>query len=564
MKYVKYFAVFFIGIFLISSILPQATAQSDDLTFLDNFLIRFLDWTYAHGLFNPRLEGGKLIPSLFFDPVYSPLKIFAPIWIVNPFMVYIPDVYTAEPSSIDIEYLEETTIVVGVRDPTTGDFKPASKQGAVESVDITFSLDVIGDVPEGAFTYNFDPPIIEFPEPIMTNLTITSNIPLNAALPSDILIQVNVEPWRLWKDQFELWYPYLGMLSPLALLGGFAWRLSGLREPLPAIPVDILVKANRFHLAEIIPPGAIEVKSDELVTIPIEVRNHGSHIDTFNFRAYTKNDSGLIVSPPSALTLNPNEVGRTHISVATPRHLQDPGTAHSINIEAYSIYEPEKVFTNTVSILTRGVYVSEIVPIYSGIFGLIIIFGVALILSRRRRIFGNICKKPDKPWDIPEEKRYLENLKQKDKKEYNKTLSMMEEEYESAILWYKWYCKTMIPPISISGYLAKIFNTFIKIFKRPKKKKIKKLVKKPKVVELVKEPEVVKKFKKEKKPILPEIKKEEIPILPEIKKQKDEEEKKRIAELKAAEQEMRRREKIVNKLQRQQEKQKRRLKKLGV
>jgi hypothetical protein len=237
--------------------------------------------------------------------------------------------------------------------------------------------------------------------------------------------------------------------------------------------VDVLLKVNRFHLAEIVPPRNIEIKPDDLVSIPIEIENLGSHIDTFNFRVTTNTGSELIISSPNALTLKPNEIGYTKIGVITPPNFLDPGTVHSITVEAYSIYEPDKVFTNTVTLTTRGVYVSEMGGIYSGFFGIIILLVVAFFLYRRKKRFDKICKKPEKPWEIPDEKEYLEELKKKDKEEYNEVLNMMQEEYESALLWYKSYLEVMIKKekkktVSVWKKLSFVTD----IFKKPKVKKV--------------------------------------------------------------------------------------------
>jgi len=71
--------------------------------------------------------------------------------------------------------------------------------------------------------------------------------------------------------------------------------------------------------------------------------------------------------------------------------------------------------------------------------------------------------KPDKPWNLPEERKYLEKLKEKDKEEYNNVLKMMRDEYKSALLWYKSYHDTTSEILgSKSGFL-------INLFKKPKK-----------------------------------------------------------------------------------------------
>ena len=82
--------------------------------------------------------------------------------------------------------------------------------------------------------------------------------------------------------------------------------------------------------------------------------------------------------------------------------------------------------------------------------------------------------KEDFKEDIKSDEGFLNPLKKvikkKDKKEYNETLKMMQYEYDSAMLWYKFYCKNIIEAKPVKKKEEKI--------KKEKKKKEKK-VKKP-------------------------------------------------------------------------------------
>ena len=109
-----------------------------------------------------------------------------------------------------------------------------------------------------------------------------------------------------------------------------------------------------------------------------------------------------MVSPPPAITLKPNEIGYTSISVASPRIFNDPGSARTIDIEAYSIYSPNQVYNNSVTLITRGIYVSELNQAVFIAIGLIILLCVIFIFYRRRIKIAKICGKPDKPWTLPE------------------------------------------------------------------------------------------------------------------------------------------------------------------
>jgi hypothetical protein len=107
---------------------------------------------------------------------------------------------------------------------------------------------------------------------------------------------------------------------------------------------------------------------------------------------------------------------------------------------------------------------------------------IAFILHRRRLRTSKYISKPDKPWEIPEEKAYLDKLVKEDKDKYNKVLKMMEDEYKSSLLWYNDYVKTLTQPKLTKQKKVKK--------EKPKKEKIKPiLTKKEKEAMVYKKPE---------------------------------------------------------------------------
>jgi hypothetical protein len=315
--------------------------------------------------------------------------------------------------------------------------------------DYEFSLEFPDYLPEDAFIPHFDPQNLAVWQEgeLKTTLIIYSNIPKDMELPENVNLRVNITKYLTAGNVYLPPRGNRGLNSIIWFINSisgsnpFGRLYSGKRTPEPPVYVDIIVKLNRFHLANIKPTSNVEIGPDELISIPIEIENLGSHIDCFNFKI--NSDSELIISPPTAITLGPNEIGHASIGVASPHIFNDPGTSHLINIEAYSIYDTNSVFTNTVTVISRGIYISEIVAIYSAIFITIVVLFIAILLLRRRRILSERCKKPEKPWSIPEEKKYLENLKEKDKQEYKKVRYMMQDEYKSALLWYNSYRKSI-------------------------------------------------------------------------------------------------------------------------
>ncbi len=463
MKYIKYISILFIGIIIFSSTVSCIVAQSDDVKFRDRLIL--LRWVIGRGIFG------------------------------TPFFVLrfvIPETFTAEPNVISLEYLNQTDIIIGSKDPDTGEYRSLDSYG-INTVfvahDFECSLEIPDYVPEGSFIAHFDPQFLVagVEGDVKTKLRISSYIPQNTTLPKNIQFRVNITKFTTFGNIFlppkgERLGATLGwFLVATGIIPGnpFGFKYSGKRLLEYTSFVDIIVKLDRYHLLDIIPQNGLEIGPDQLVNIPLEVQNRGSNIDCFNFRVST--DSQLVVSPPPPITLEPNEVGYTSIGVASPRILNDPGSARSINIEAYSIYEPDTIFNNTATIITRGIYVSEVVGYYFVLLVIAAMLFYGFIYFRKRRIFKKICKKPDKPWTIPEEKEYLEELKKKDRKEFEKVRIMMEDEYKSAMLWYKNYC------IAIKQKeKSRVLNKLIMILRKPKKKELKPPKKEIKPVKLKK------------------------------------------------------------------------------
>ena len=490
-----------------------------------------------------------------------------------------PQTFLAEPNVIDIKYLDQTEITIGAINITSGEFillnDPMYIDPLFPSQDYEFSLEIPEYLPDDAFVAHFQPQrLAAGPDEegeVKTKLLITSNIPRNIALPENIHLRVNITKYMTAGNL------YLPRASGDGILGGkildripiigllkagnlpifwiisactplfqppFGILYSGKRLPDPPMYLDLIVKLNRYHLAEITPPGPyINMKPDELQTISIKIKNLGSHIDCFNFRIASNSGSELIISPPSAITLGPNEVGYTSIGVASPHAFNDPGTVHRINVQAYSIYDPDESFNNTVTVITRGIYISEMITIYSAAFLTLVFIVVAFLFYRRKRFLEKKCKKPEKPWNISNEKKYLENLKKQDKKAHNEALKMMEDEYRSALLWYKDYRKDILKKTIEKNNLSKRNKNLIDraLPSSKKTEKSKKPIKKQKA-------------KKKKSRFSTEFfKKSE--------KKPPKKEKKQVKKKQKTEEDQHRKEKLLLKIKREQEKQRRKIKK---
>lgn len=205
---------------------------------------------------------------------------------------------------------------------------------------------------------------------------------------------------------------------------------------------DIPVRSEKLNYIDIKPDiGTKEVRPDSMTTFQIDITNLGYFID--NFAAKVSSDKTVKgVLSEQSFVLQPGETRRVTLQILTADNIFDPGTTHTITINAYSLKNPEKQFTGQVQVITKGFYFSALTISAIGVTLCIILIFFLIIYYFIIRKYIHIGK-PDKPWNIPEERAYLEELKKTDKAEYERVLKMMDEEYQSAMLWYEDYCQAM-------------------------------------------------------------------------------------------------------------------------
>ncbi len=172
-----------------------------------------------------------------------------------------------------------------------------------------------------------------------------------------------------------------------------------------------------------------------MVYFDVSIKNTGYYKDTFLFEIETENNL-LGLFEQQVVTMETGETKQLTVGILTPEKTFDPGTPNQVRLYVKSSLNSSRTLIGTFVVMTQGIYISPIVwYILVPIIVLIVVlyFFIIIIKDRKEReIFG----KPDKPWLIPEEKTYLEELKKKDKKEYASAKSMMKDEYASSLLWY--------------------------------------------------------------------------------------------------------------------------------
>ena len=212
-----------------------------------------------------------------------------------------------------------------------------------------------------------------------------------------------------------------------------------------------------------------EAAPHSFVHFDINVRNFGYYRDMFSLIFIEEN--GLEVATSKQLfVLNPGESKDIRIDVLTSEKLFDIGTPNKIEIYAVSSGDSNSMHIGTIVVVTRGLFISPLIGIIATpiIVVLIILFILFYYIKNKRdqELFG----KPTKPWTLPEEKKYLDKLKEKDKEEYDKVLQMMKDEYQSALLWFEDYRNSMKSGEKGRKQKESLGNRFTNFFKRSNEK----------------------------------------------------------------------------------------------
>ncbi len=319
---------------------------------------------------------------------------------------------------------------------------------------VSFAVEYPNGNEGNAWFVTFDPPIC-----IQTRnggkLNSTATIFLRASQIStkpiqNCLIRIKIgDTWsiqNIWwiekkdKQNFSI---FLRLTWPLAaLIDGFG-KLSG-QTVTDYYTVDILAKVKPYHQVTFQQVNLQELQPNQVTSLPVTVVNRGNYNDTIGFHVITDNGTHLETTGNNTITLTPGEQGDTLVGIAVSPNFLDTGTLHALKIQAYSTEQPNiTIGEQTIPLETQGLYVSEIAGLGLLGVGILIVFVVILLLLLRKRLRERKLKEPVKPWKIPEEQDHLAELKRTDKKAYGQERKMMNEEYQSAMLWFDDYKKAL-------------------------------------------------------------------------------------------------------------------------
>ncbi|MDG6219148.1 MAG: hypothetical protein QCI00_06885 [Candidatus Thermoplasmatota archaeon] len=408
------------------------------------------------------------------------------------------------PSAVSLNYYDKTYFDIGAQNLETGEWEKlillaAGYDFGWMNKKLSFYFEVVPFENMDVWNIEFDPPVLEiYPNRqnldwpgadllLKTNVSIMlkSNVTDPSMFTQDILLKINI--WResaldkygllrgtpeyvirdyeeYARKQEELDTGTIYFENPLYryVIGkttlAFNLFMMNRHIPFPSYTdlmttVEVLLKVNRYHQLDLRAPETIEIQPYEVKSIPVNIQNIGSHIDTFNFRITCDNEDMIVVAPP-ALTLRPGEMGKALVGVAAPRTLYALGDITNICVEAFSVDDPENIFVDTVTLKSTGVYVTgtPMINLFLIVFTLI----VALVVSRFVLIMLKNKMKTQKI-KIKREEKMKDNilLGGKEQKEKKRKESNKKEEIET----------------SEKREFKEVFSNFFKGFKTDKRKK---------------------------------------------------------------------------------------------
>lgn len=420
---------------------------------------------------------------------------------LQPIFASMTKVFASDTHYIEIGYGETKNINIGMMNLENKSFTEINQQYPMFIQKSFWFIvdDLPGEMNNESWSIKFTPDIIHLnsentKQKYEVNVTISLNVPpIGKNAVKSGVIRIRQATAQQFGDMWQADWIY-GLL--FGNVGGTVNQ-----PPIEKMQyVDILVRVKPYHKLDIETPPVIKLNPNQIAAVPLKLTNLGNYKDTIGFRIVSDNKDITLIDPVD-ITLKPGEETNTFLGIGVSPNIIDFGTLQEIKIQAFSLEEPDKIIAETTVILeTQGVYISGYTFLFIIIFIVIIILIYLLLSIKRKKHFQDYQIKPDKPWNIPEERKYLDKLKKEDKEKYNKTLNMMADEYNSALL----FCKDIYYS-EVNKLRIKKKKELTKEAIKPKKEEPKKRIQEVKKEEIIRKKEEIKPIKDEKSKI--EIKK---------------------------------------------------------
>jgi hypothetical protein len=213
----------------------------------------------------------------------------------------------------------------------------------------------------------------------------------------------------------------------------------GGREYRAVVNVTVYTLGTQSFSAQVQDAGG-EIKPGTIIDLEIRIFNSALIPRAFDTKV-TSNPCGMLTATGNNNLIGAKTAGIVTISIRTPS--DRPWYFSEIcelGIQVAPSDSPMASQSLSASVIVNGGYMNPVWQFWAIGLTLAAILLFFLVKRRKERIEEEILGKPQKPWTIPVEVLYLEALRKKDERAwYVVRHHVMEEEYKSALLWYKSY-----------------------------------------------------------------------------------------------------------------------------
>jgi hypothetical protein len=189
--------------------------------------------------------------------------------------------------------------------------------------------------------------------------------------------------------------------------------------------------------------SSYQLKPKEIVDVPIRLTNLGLEPRAFDMEV-VDNPCGMATATANNNVVRGKSTDEYTVSLQAPaKKVYYFSESCTVSVAVSPTGRPEVVQVVSISTQVNGLFISQLWIIQAILLILFLVLLFLFLARRKARIEEEILGKPQKPWTIPVEVLYLKALRQKDERAwYVVRHYLMEDEYRSALLWYKSYKKT--------------------------------------------------------------------------------------------------------------------------
>lgn len=203
----------------------------------------------------------------------------------------------------------------------------------------------------------------------------------------------------------------------------------------------ITTRVEEFANLAITPGIGDRVPPDTSFDVTITLKNNGNYLGIY--RGEAEVPEGWHVVIPASVAVPAGEEVDVNVSIVSPRgKIYYMSESALITLRYTNVDNPQISRTASLPVSVHGVFVPpQLIPFVVLSLALAGVFIFFAVLARRA-VEEQILGKPVPPWRIPVEREYLQQLAKDDPDEYYVVrYYLMEEEHQSALLWYNAYKK---------------------------------------------------------------------------------------------------------------------------